>query len=215
MTTEEQETTETNSGAEEAAEQAESDEPSPLEEELKAARDDLAKAKEKLLRTAADFDNFRKRTAREVDDVRRRGKQSAVKDLLPVFDSMDRALAHTDDQTDAKSMADGFKLVFKQFLSSLGKMNIERIEAIGTPFDPTFHDSIQYEASDEYEAGIVMGEMQAGYRMGDELLRPAMVVVSRGPEQPAPVEEPEVETEASEASEASDTHDSAGSDRSE
>ena len=60
-----------------------------------------------------------------------------------------------------------------------------------------------------------MGEMQAGYRMGDELLRPAMVVVSRGPEQPAPVEEPEVETEASEASEASDTHDSAGSDRSE
>ena len=158
--------------------------PPSLEEQLDEALQTLARTKEKMLRTAADFDNFRKRTAREVQDIRRRGKQTAIKELLPVFDSMERATAHIGDNTDAKSMADGISLVLKQFISVLGKMNIERIEAVGQGFDPSFHDSIQYEASDEYDAGTVMAEVQAGYRMGDDLLRPSMVMVSRGPAAP-------------------------------
>ncbi|MFP6686896.1 MAG: nucleotide exchange factor GrpE, partial [Polyangiaceae bacterium] len=148
--------------------------PPSLEEQLDEALQTLARTKEKLLRTAADFDNFRKRTAREAQDIRRRGKQAAVKELLPVFDSMERATAHIDENTDTKSMADGISLVLKQFISVLEKMNIERIEAVGQGFDPSFHDSIQYETSDEYDAGTVMAEVQAGYRMGDDLLRPSM-----------------------------------------
>ncbi len=158
--------------------------PPSLEEQLDEALQTLARTKEKMLRTAADFDNFRKRTAREVQDVRRRGKQAAVKELLPVFDSMERATAHIGDNTDTKSMADGISLVLKQFISVLEKMNIERIEAVGQGFDPSFHDSIQYEVSDQYDAGTVMAEVQAGYRMGDDLLRPSMVMVSRGPAAP-------------------------------
>jgi molecular chaperone GrpE len=155
-----------------------------LEEQLDEALQKLARTKEKMLRTAADFDNFRKRTARDAQDIRRRGTQAAVKELLPVFDSMERATAHIHDNTNTKSMADGINMVLKQFISVLGKMNIERIDAVGQVFDPSFHDSIQHEASDEYDAGTVMAEVQAGYMMGDDLLRPSMVMVSRGPSAP-------------------------------
>ena len=155
--------------------------PPSLEEQLDEALQTLARTKEKMLRTAADFDNFRKRTAREVQDIRRRGKQAAIKELLPVFDSLERATAHIGDNTDAKSMADGINLVQKQFISVLGKMNIERIDAVGQGFDPSFHDSIQYEASDEYD---------------DDWLRPSMVMVSRGPATPEADAEPAGEEDA-------------------
>jgi molecular chaperone GrpE len=159
--------------------------PPTVEEQLEAARDEAGRTKEKLLRTAADFDNFRKRTAREVEEVRRRGKRDAGNELLPVLDSIERATAHVDENTNAKSMADGINMVLKQFVDVIAKMNIQRVEAVGKPFDPAFHDSIQYDTSDEHEAGIVMGEVQAGYHMGNDLLRPAMVIVSRGPQAPA------------------------------
>jgi len=155
--------------------------PPTLEEQLAAAKDNHDRAREKMMRVAADFDNFRKRTARELDDVRRRAKQSAVKDLLSVFDNVHRATAHVGDDTDAKSIADGLRMVHKQFIDTLGKMGIERIEAEGRTFDPTVHDSIQHIHSDEHDAGVIINELQAGYKMGTELLRAAMVVVSRGP----------------------------------
>jgi molecular chaperone GrpE len=182
-------------------------EPTP-EERLAAAKDETKAMKEKMLRVAADFENYRRRAQKETDEARQRGKQGAVKDLLPVFDNLERATAHVDDKTDVNSMLDGLHMVHKQFIDVLGKMGIERIDALGKGFDPTVHESIQYEHSDEYEAGIVMNELQPGYRQGNMLLRPALVMVSRGP---APDDEASSDAEKTEADaeEADETDDRA------
>jgi molecular chaperone GrpE len=160
-----------------------------LEEQLEKAREDAKTTRERMLRVAADFENFRKRTGRELEEVRRRATQDAVKTLLPVFDNLERATTHLDDTTDARSMAEGIQMVHRQFIDTLSKLGIERVPALGLPFDPMVHESIQYEHSEEHAAGSVMTELQPGYRTGDMLLRPALVVVSRGP-LPMPSVEP-------------------------
>ena len=176
---------ETASSADDGAEAPSEAPPEPevpsLEEQLAASKDATAKMKEKMLRIAADFENFRRRSSREVEDSRQRGTQGAIKDLLPVFDNLERATAHVDDSTSVESMVKGLEMVHKQFLDVLGKIGIERVPAVGEGFDPNVHESIQYEHSDEHAAGVVMTELQPGYRMGKMLLRPALVVVSRGP----------------------------------
>jgi molecular chaperone GrpE len=152
-----------------------------VEQRLVDALAEAARTRDQLLRTAADFDNFRKRTRRETEDAQRRGKESAVKDLLPVFDNFERAIQHAEGMPEAKPVAEGLRIVLKQFVDALEKMGIHRIKAVGQPFDPTIHEAIQHLESAEQPAGVVLFEAQPGYRIGDYLLRPAMVVVSKGP----------------------------------
>ncbi len=162
-------------------------EPAPptLEERLAEAEAQAKANREKMLRVAADFENFRKRSQREVEDAHRRGMQTVVKDLLAVFDNLERATAVNED-TSVESMAEGLRMVHKQFLDLIGKRGIERIDALGQPFDPNLHEALQYDVSEEYDAGSVMLVLQPGYKMGEQLLRPALVMVSRG--KPAPAE---------------------------
>jgi molecular chaperone GrpE len=150
-----------------------SDKPTPESE--------IARLRDQLLRTAADFDNFRKRSRREADDAQRRGRESAVKDLLPVFDDLERAAAYADGSADAKSVADGVKMVLRQFGSTLDRMGIKRVQTVGAPFDPAFHEAIQHMNSPDHPAGVILAEVQPGYTIGDNLLRAARVVVSKGP----------------------------------
>lgn len=150
------------------------------EERYANALAEVAKLRDQLLRTAADFDNFRKRTRRDVDDAQRRGKESTVKDLLPVFDNFERAITHAESTGEAKSVAEGLRIVLKQFLDTLEKMGIQRINAVGQPFDPSIHEAIQHMESAEHPAGVVLYDVQSGYRLGEHLLRAAMVVVSKG-----------------------------------
>lgn len=155
--------------------------PPTVEQRLADALAESARTRDQLLRTAADFDNFRKRSRREIDDAHRRGKETTVKDLLPVFDNFERAIVHAEGTADAKAVAEGLRMVLKQFLDTLEKMGIQRVVAVGQPFDPAQHEAIQHIESPEHPAGVVMHEVQSGYRMGDYLVRPAMVVVSKGP----------------------------------
>lgn len=158
-------------------------EPDPLE----VAKAEAQKFREQLLRTAADFENFRKRSRREQEDAARKGKESTVKDLLPVFDNLERAIQSADGAPDAKSVADGLRMIVRQFTSTLEKMGIKRIVAVGSPFDPSLHEAIQHIESKEHAAGVVAAEVQPGYQLGDHLVRAAMVVVSKGsPESAAP-----------------------------
>lgn len=179
-----------------------------LEEKLELANNEKKALKERMLRVAADFENFRKRSSRELDDTRKRSRQDAVKELLPVFDNLERATAHADQAPDVATIAEGVRMVHKQFLDTLGKLGIERIDASGEPFDPSIHESIQYEHSDEHAAGLVINALQPGYRMGKQLLRPALVVVSRGP---AAAEKPEG-AGAAEADDAASSDDPASGD---
>ena len=151
-------------------------EPDPLE----VAKAEALKYREQLLRTAADFENFRKRTRREVDDATRKGKEQALKDLLPVFDNVERAIASSEAAPDVKSVLDGLRMINRQFVNTLEKMNIRRVKTVGNPFDPSQHEAIQHVESTEHPAGVVAIEVQPGYLLGDFLLRPAMVAVSKG-----------------------------------
>lgn len=158
-----------------AAPQASVEEADPLE----AAKAESAKLRDQLLRTAADFDNFRKRSRRELADMEKRAREDLIKDLLPVFDNLERATAHAETATDVKALADGIGLVKRQFLDTLSKIGIERIKAQGLPFDPAFHEAVQQFETDEHAPGTVIHEVQSGYVQGDKLVRPAIVVVAK------------------------------------
>ena len=156
---------------------AEAAAPDPLE----AAQAEAARLRDQLLRTAADFDNFRKRSRRELVDAERRSREDFLRDLLPVFDNLERATAHAETATDVRSLADGVNMVLRQFLDTLSKLGVERVETQGVPFDPTQHEAIQHLETTERPPGTVLHEVQAGYRAGDRLVRPAMVVVAKAP----------------------------------
>ena len=158
-----------------------SDSPETKAEENKAdPAAEMARLRDQLLRTAADFDNFRKRARREQEDAQKRGQQQVLKDLLPVFDNLERAAQHADTAGDAKAVADGVRIVLKQFETTLERMGIKRVPTVGVAFDPALHEAIQHVESPDQPAGVVLFEVQAGYTIGDTLLRAAMVVVSKG-----------------------------------
>jgi molecular chaperone GrpE len=142
---------------------------------------DLAKTRDQLLRTAADFDNYRKRSRREIADSDRQGRETVLRELLPVFDNLERAVAHADAATDAKSVADGVRLVIQQFLDTIARIGVERLQTLGQSFDPSVHDAIQNVETTEFPPGTVAAEVLPGYKMGDRLVRPAMVVVAKRP----------------------------------
>jgi molecular chaperone GrpE len=148
---------------------------------LGAAQQEVARLKDQLLRTLADFDNFRKRSRRENVDAEKKGKEEVLRDLLPVFDNLERAMTHTETASDVQSVADGLKMVFRQFTDTLSKMGVERIPAVGQPFDPSLHEAIQQLETPDHPPGTVAAEIQGGYRAGDRLIRPAMVVVAKAP----------------------------------
>ena len=146
---------------------------------LEVAKAESVKLRDQLLRTAADFDNFRKRSRRELADMEKRAREDLLKDLLPVFDNLERATSHAETATDVKALADGIGLVMRQFIDTLSKIGIERIKAEGAPFDPAFHEAVQQLETDEHAPGTVIHEVQAGYLQGEKLVRPAIVVVAK------------------------------------
>lgn len=154
-----------------------SDHPPPTE--LERVQQEAAKLKDMLVRTAADFDNFRKRTRRELDEARRGGRDDLLKDMLPVFDNLERAIQSAQKATDVKAVSDGLAMILKQFESTLGRTGIARVPAVGAMFDPSMHEAIQQVETDEHAPGTVVAEVQPGYREGERLVRAAMVVVAK------------------------------------
>jgi molecular chaperone GrpE len=151
-----------------------------LEESFKRARetgDRLKETHDRLLRTAAEFDNFRKRALKEKEDVQRFGIERLLKDFLPVMDNLERALDHAE-QHDPKQVIEGVRLVQKLFETTLAKHGVVGFSAMGQPFDPGVHEALMQQESDE-PAGTVVSEMAKGYKLNDRLVRPAAVVVAK------------------------------------
>jgi molecular chaperone GrpE len=151
------------------------------EKRLADALGEAGRLRDQLLRTAADFDNFRKRSRKSEDDALRRGREGLLKELLPVFDNLERALLHAEGTPEALAVASGLRMVLKQFVDTLDRVGIKRVVSVGQAFDPTRHEAIQHLESAEHPAGVVVAEVQPGYLIGEILVRPAMVVVSKGP----------------------------------
>jgi molecular chaperone GrpE len=151
----------------------------PPADPLEAAKAEAQKNRDQLLRIAADFDNYKKRSRREIADAVKISREDLLRDLLPVFDNLERASAHAGTATDTKALADGISMVQRQFTDVLGKLGIERVVSAGQPFDPAVHEAVQHLETDEFAPGVVAAELQAGYRMADRVLRPALVVVAK------------------------------------
>ncbi len=143
------------------------------------AQAEAAKYKDMALRAAADFDNYRKRSRREVEDARKAGREELLKDFLPVFDNLERALVSSQRVTDVKAVSDGLSMVLKQFEMTLGKNGIMKVPTTGASFDPSVHEAIQQVETDEHPPGTIVAEVQPGYHTTERLIRAAMVVVAK------------------------------------
>lgn len=139
-----------------------------------------------LLRLRADFDNFRKRTARERDGLFRRANEDLMQELLPVLDHLDLALSNLLEQNVNGGVADGVRLISEQMLSVLGKFGLGTVEADGMLFDPDGHEAISHLPSPDVAENAVLEQVRRGYKLGDKLLRAAQVVVSSGPAKEQP-----------------------------
>lgn len=164
-----------------------------LEESLARGRETMERLQEindKLLRQAADFDNLRKRAAREKEDLQRFAIEKLLKELVPVLDNFDRALEHARAGTDLEGFAQGVAMTRRHFEEALGRFGVKGFTAVGEAFDPRFHEAMEQVESTEHAANVVVREMVRGYLLHDRLIRPALVSVSRGPG-PAAAEESE------------------------
>src|SRR3954466_8929662 len=153
---------------------------SQLEESIKRARetgDRLKETHERLLRTAAEFDNFKKRALKEKEDAQKFGSERLLKDFLPVMDNLERALDYAE-QHDPRQVIEGVKLVQKLFETTLARHGVQGFSAVGKPFDPSLHEALMQQESDQ-PPGTVVSEMARGYKLNDRLVRPAAVVVSK------------------------------------
>jgi molecular chaperone GrpE len=153
--------------------------PAPPADPVAEAKAEAQRFKDQWMRSAADFDNFRKRSRKELEDTRKAGREELLKDLLPVFDNLERAMTSAERATEVKPVSDGLKMVLRQFTDTLGRSGITKVPTVGTMFDPSLHEAIQQVETDEHPAGTVVAEVQPGYLQGDRLIRAAMVVVAK------------------------------------
>jgi len=142
---------------------------------LRRERDAL---QDRMLRLAAEFENYRKRVDRERRDQADAAVAAAVEDLLPVIDNLERAL-NTPAGSDVDAYRQGVELIHRQMLDILRKRGVTAIESVGTDFDPQIHQAVAHESSGDHREGEVMEEFGRGYKLGDRLLRPAMVKVAK------------------------------------
>lgn len=144
--------------------------------EVSEERDEL---KNKLMRSVADLENYRRRAEREKEDLRKYGIDKVVSDLIPAVDNLERALQHAEGREDPASIVDGVTMVYKQIVNALAKYGVQGFVSKGELFDPQRHEAIQQVESTEFDTGTIVEEYQKGYFLHDRLLRPALVAVAK------------------------------------
>jgi molecular chaperone GrpE len=150
-----------------------------LYEAIQEANDERDQLREQLLRTMADFQNFRKRSDQDKQQIRQYATENLVADLLPVLDNFERTIAAFEAGASAESLIEGVRAVDRQLRTALESQRVTRIPAHGQPFDPDLHEALGAVESDEHPENTIVAEDQAGYRMGEKVLRPARVRVAK------------------------------------
>ena len=148
-------------------------------EELVQKSSELAQIQDRFLRSAADFENAKKRLTKEREEFLKFALEDLIRDLLPILDNFERALLHADLRDEKiKSLSEGFRLIQKQLMSILAERGLKRCETIGKSFDPHLHEAVGYVVSENQAEGIVTEEITAGYELNGRLIRPAKVKLS-------------------------------------
>jgi molecular chaperone GrpE len=146
-----------------------------LEEKEKEAKEHY----DRLLRMAADFENYKKRAVREKEEWTKFANEDLIKGILPFIDNLERAVNHSEKTEDFQSLVEGIKLTVQQLLKTLNKFGVSPIESLGKPFNPAVHQAMLVVETDQHEPNQVVEEFQKGYLLNDRLLRPATVSVSK------------------------------------
>jgi len=151
-----------------------------LEEKIKTTEEEAKETYDRFLRVSAEFENYKKRSAREMEDFRKFANQSLLKEMLSVVDNLELAInsANANPKSDS-SLKEGLDLTHKEIMRVFDRFNVKPIESKGKSFDPTYHEGVMQEETEEYPENTVINEMQKGYLIHDRLLRPAMVVVAK------------------------------------
>ena len=155
-------------------------------EQLKELKERAAKAEEhwdRLLRTTADFDNFKKRAAREKQEAIKFANENLLQKLIPVLDSLDMGLAATQaaPAESGQSLQAGVSMISQQLKNALAEAGLEEVDATGKPFDPNLHEAVSQRETTEAPEGQVIQQLRKGYKLRDRLLRPATVVLAKQP----------------------------------
>lgn len=150
-----------------------------LEEQLAEAKEQLAEAKEQVLRAHADAQNARRRAEQDVEKARKFALEKFTKELLPVIDSLERAIDAFDQAGADAALKEGVEMTLSMFTSTLEKFNVEQVNPQGEPFDPQFHEAMSMVPNPDVEPNTVIAVMQKGYLLNGRLVRPAMVMVSK------------------------------------
>jgi molecular chaperone GrpE len=165
----------------EASAEAKNEPKEPELTELEKAQAEAAEMKTRYLRAVADMENYRKRIAREKQDIIRSAAASVVESLLPVLDNMKLGLQAAENHPEAKDVTFGFKMVDDQLKKSLSEQGLEELIPDGETFDPNFHECVAHQPSDEVAEDKIIQTVRAGYRLNERLIRAANVIVSSGP----------------------------------
>ena len=156
----------------ESSNEKKKDQVSDLTEQLEAEKD-------RVLRLSAEFENYKKRKQRELDDFKKFANETVFKNFLNVVDNLERAIAAAEEAPDEGGLLEGVKLTHKEILKLFENFNVKPVDAKHQPFDPNFHQAVTQEETDEFPENTVTTVLQKGYTMHDRLIRPAMVVVSK------------------------------------
>ena len=163
--------------------------PSELQDEIVELREKFqAKEKEsqenyeRYLRQVAEVDNFKKRVNREKEDAIRYANENLIRDILPVIDNLERAIAHSQGGGNGKPLVEGVELVLRGLLDVFSKHGVVQVPAVGAAFDPGKHEAMAQVESSEYEPNTIIDEHHKGYLFRDRLLRPALVTVAKAPQ---------------------------------
>ncbi|OGR20871.1 MAG: nucleotide exchange factor GrpE [Desulfobacula sp. RIFOXYA12_FULL_46_16] len=147
--------------------------------EINALKEQLAGEKDRLLRLSAEFENYKKRKQREIDEFKKFANETIFRQILPVVDNLERAIASAETNSGEETLLEGVKLIHKDILKLLEMFNVKVVKAGNEPFDPNFHQAVTRQETDEFPENTVTTVLQNGYLLHDRLIRPAMVVVSK------------------------------------
>ncbi len=156
-----------------------------LKKKLEEKEKEIKGHHDRLLRLAADFDNYKKRAAKEKEDWTRFANEDLIRAILPFIDNLERAVNHAEKTADTGVLIEGVRLTIQQLLQGLNRFGLSAFESVGKPFDPTVHEAMLVVETDQHEPNQVVEEFQKGYLLNDRLLRPATVSVSKAPEKEA------------------------------
>lgn len=151
-----------------------------LLEKINELQEESEKNHDLYLRSEAEIENIKKRNKKEKEDWVKYANETLVKEILPVIDNLEMAISHAHNENSLHALREGVELTLKGLRDTLEKSGLEEVKAEGEPFDPSYHHAVSEQEDQNVEAGIILQELQKGYTLNKRLIRPAMVVVSRG-----------------------------------